>query len=91
MSRCNDEPGGIRIVRVHQVFPDLHRQSVLRFFVPGDGRDLQCFVFALIEDGAAELEAKRQISVRDAMKVFCSGNVEIKRARHRRCRQARSP
>ena len=77
------QPSAIGIINVHHFLPNPHRQTVLRFFVPGDLRHLQFALRVAIENAAAEQQRQRHFAIFKAVKVFRRRDIEIERARNR--------
>ena len=64
----------------HHLFPDLDRQPIIRFLLPGDLADLQESFVIDVKDRAAEQEAERDFSILECVKVLGCGDIEVERA-----------
>src|SRR5215216_1389808 len=76
------DPGAIREILVHHLFPQPDGQPELRLFLPGDPGGLQPPILSRVEDGAAEQELERNLTVFEGVEVLGRDHLEVVGARN---------
>src|SRR5215211_2490543 len=77
------DPGAVREVLVHHLFPQPDGQLEFRLFLPGDPGGLQPPAIFRVEDRAAEQELERHLTVFEGIKVLGCDDLEVVGARNR--------